>query len=65
LRGKESFLLNVIPDESGLPWRYVAGDPVEAWEEGVEQASALQLLSVEEKADFALVSPGGFPYDMD
>ncbi len=65
MAGKQVFILNVIPDERGLPWRYVAGDLVSAWERGVKTAQELQTLSVPEKADWAIVSPGGYPYDID
>ncbi len=65
LGGKKTFILNVIPDERGLPWRYVAGDPTAAWLRGVAIAEGLQTLLVEEKADWAIVSPGGYPYDID
>ncbi len=65
LKGKNVFILNVIPDENGTPWRYVAGDLVRAWEKGVEIARELQVLYVDHKMDFAIVSPGGHPYDLD
>ena len=65
LLGKKAFLLNVIPDERGIPWRYVAGDPFTAWRKGVEIASDLQTLYVDGKADWVVVSSGGYPYDID
>lgn len=63
--GKRAFILNVIPDETGEPWSYVAGDMVAAWEKGTGIARDLQTLEVEEKLDWVIVSPGGYPYDID
>lgn len=65
MKGKDVFILNVIPDQRGMPWRYVAGDLYAAWEKGIETAEALQTLWVDKKADWAIVSSGGYPYDID
>lgn len=65
LEGKDAFILNVIPDETGEPWFYVAGDMVAAWERGTWIARDLQTLEVDEKLDWVIVSPGGYPYDID
>ena len=65
LAGRKGFLLNVIPDSSGKPHSYIAGDPVEAWREGVKIAIELQTLWVEQKPDTIVVSCGGAPYDLE
>lgn len=62
---KKIFILNVIPDETGSPYCYVAGDLAQAWRRGVELATALQTLYVPEKAALLVVSSGGYPYDLD
>lgn len=65
LDGRKAFLLNVIPDGNGAPYDYVAGHPVKAWEKGVRRAVELQTLWTEEPCDLAVVSSGGYPYDID
>ena len=65
LANKKSFLLNVVTDAMGRPYTYVAGDAFKAWEWGVRQAEALQTIWVDEPADVAIVSCGGYPYDID
>lgn len=62
---RKGFLLNVIPDENGNPYCYVAGDPFQAWLKGTELAQQLQTLWISEKASLVLVSCGGYPYDID
>lgn len=65
LKDKKSFLLNVITDERGKPHSYVAGDFLEAWRKGVREAQVLQTIWVDELADVAFVSCGGYPYDLE
>ena len=65
LKDKKSFLLNVITDERGKPHSYVAGDFLEAWKKGVREAQVLQTIWVDELADVAFVSCGGYPYDLE
>ncbi|QVL35813.1 lactate racemase domain-containing protein [Aminirod propionatiphilus] len=65
LQGRRAFLLNVVPDGKGRPYDYVAGDPVRAWRKGVERAVELQTLWAERECDAAVVSSGGYPYDID
>lgn len=65
LQGKKAFLLNVVPDGAGRLASYVAGDPVKAWEKGFAEAIRLQTLWIPREADMAVVSPGGYPYDVE
>ena len=65
LADKKSFLLNVVTDAMGRPYSYVAGDAFKAWERGVREAEALQTIWIDELADVAIVSCGGYPYDLD
>jgi nickel-dependent lactate racemase len=64
-KGRTIFLLNVVPDETGKPSCYTAGSLDEAWRRGVEMARALQTLHIPGKAALAVVSSGGYPYDID
>jgi nickel-dependent lactate racemase len=59
------FLLNVVPDGDGAPYRYVAGDAEDAWAEGVRIARAIQTLRVPARVGCAVVSCGGHPGDID
>ncbi len=65
LASRQAFLLNVIPDSTGRPYDYVAGDPVKAWRRGVERAVELQTLWTDRRCDIAVVSSGGYPCDID
>ncbi len=59
------YLLNVVPDGDGAPYRYVAGDAEEAWTEGVRIARAIQTLRIPARVGCAVVSCGGHPGDID
>ena len=65
LAGRRSFLLNVIPDGSGEPCSYIAGDVVEGWAQGVSEARKLQTLWADAPPDLVVVSCGGAPFDLD
>lgn len=62
---KKVFILNVVPDHVGEPWLYVAGSLSGAWHSGVGYARTLQTLYIPRKAALAVVSSGGYPYDLD
>ncbi len=59
------YLINVIPDGDGEPYRYVAGDAERAWSEGVRVARAIQTLRIPARVGCAVVSCGGYPGDID
>ena len=59
------YLLNVIPDGDGEPYRYVAGDVEEAWTEGVRIARAIQTLRIPARVGCVVASCGGHPGDID
>lgn len=59
------YLLNVVPDGDGAPYRYVAGDAERAWSEGVRVARAIQTLRIPQKVGCVVTSCGGYPGDID
>ena len=65
LAGRRGFLLNVIPDGSGEPCSYIAGDIIKGWTQGVSEARKLQTLWADVQPDLVVVSCGGAPYDLD
>ncbi|MCF7936889.1 MAG: lactate racemase domain-containing protein [Synergistales bacterium] len=62
---RRGFLLNTVNDREGTPATHVAGDPVEAWEEGIRRAVVLQSLYVDAPCGMAVVSSGGYPQDIE
>lgn len=65
LEGRRGFMLNVIPDDSGQPHSYIAGDIVQAWRQGILEAQKFQTLWADAQPDLLVVSCGGAPYDLD
>ena len=60
-----AFLLNVIVNEDNRISGAVAGHYLEAFEEGKRLLDQAERVSIDRLADFALVSAGGFPKDID
>lgn len=60
-----AFMLNVIVNEDHRISGAVAGHYLEAFEEGKRLLDQAERVSIDHLADFALVSAGGFPKDID
>lgn len=60
-----AFMLNVIVNEDSRISGAVAGHYLEAFEEGKKLLDQAERVSIDRLADFALVSAGGFPKDID
>lgn len=60
-----NFMLNVVPGGDGRLAAAVAGDIAEAFEVGVRAADEIFRVRVDSPADVVLVSPGGYPRDID
>ena len=58
------FIANVVVDSRNEPIDLVAGHWLKAWEEGVRLCEQGSLVPVDELADLVIVSPGGFPKDI-
>ncbi|KUO52511.1 MAG: hypothetical protein APF76_05610 [Desulfitibacter sp. BRH_c19] len=58
------FIVNVILNNDKEIVKVVAGDLIEAHRKGVESAREIFEVPVKEKADVVIVSPGGFPKDL-
>ncbi len=58
------FILNVILDENGDIMAAVAGDCIKAHRRGCEILDSFRKVSVEAQADIVIVSPGGYPKDI-
>jgi lactate racemase len=59
------FVLNVVKNTRGEITSLVAGDLVQAHEQGVKACEAAWKTAVRERYDIAVVSPGNFPKDID
>lgn len=57
------FIINVVMDESDRVVQLVAGDPVRAHRAGCMTARRMYGISLSEKYDIIIVSPGGTPKD--
>ena len=58
------FIANIVADSRNEPVDLVAGHWLKAWEEGVRLCEQGSLVPVDELADLVIVSPGGFPKDI-
>ena len=65
IRGKKCFLLNAIADDTGKPVAWIAGNLIEAWKEGTRTSWSLAGVYVPKKGKRLIVSPGGYPSDLD
>jgi len=58
------FILNVVTNSKKEIVSVVAGDLEEAWYQGVAVSSDMYEVPIDQKADVAVVSAGGFPRDI-
>ncbi|HPB39930.1 MAG TPA: hypothetical protein PLD39_03590, partial [Flexilinea sp.] len=58
------FIVNVILDEHKKIVRCVAGDVIAAHRQGCRYLDQMYSVEIPEKADIVLVSPGGYPKDI-
>jgi len=61
---KVDFILNVVVNTKGEVVRAFAGDLEKAFYEGVKLVDEMYRLLVDRRADIVVVSPGGYPADM-
>jgi len=59
------FMVNVILNPEKKVIKAVAGDVTEAHRQGASFLNSISRTYVQEKADIVIVSPGGFPRDID
>lgn len=58
------FIVNVVTNSSREIVKVVSGDLRAAWEAGIDISAEMYYVGIEEKADAAIVSSGGFPRDI-
>lgn len=58
------FIINVVTNSNREIVKITAGELKEAWYEGIEASASMYHVPLEEKADVAIVSSGGFPRDI-
>ncbi|MFW6001631.1 MAG: nickel-dependent lactate racemase [Halanaerobium sp.] len=58
------FIVNVVTNSSREIVKVVSGDLRAAWEAGIDISAEMYHVEIEEKADAAIVSSGGFPRDI-
>lgn len=58
------FIVNVVLDEKKQIIKAVAGDYIKAHREGCNFLDKLYKVQIKEKADIVIVSPGGYPKDI-
>jgi len=61
---KVDFILNVVTNSKGEVVKAFAGDLEQAFSEGVKVVDEMYRVSVDLKADIVVVSPGGYPADV-
>jgi nickel-dependent lactate racemase len=61
---KVDFILNVVTNSKGEVVRAFAGDLEQAFYEGVKVVDEMYRIQVDRKADIVVVSPGGYPADV-
>ncbi len=61
--GGLDFIANYVSDWQGNVAHIFAGNPYSSWESGVGTAKTLANADFTRRADIAIVSAGGFPYD--
>jgi len=63
LRGRTSLLINVAENGEGEIFHVAKGDWKKAFEEGCEQVNRAGRILINQKADFAIISTGGYEKD--
>ncbi len=61
---KVDFILNVVTNSKGEIARAFAGDLEQAFHEGVKLVEEMYKVPIERRADIVVVSPGGYPADI-
>ena len=61
---KVDFILNVVTNSKGEIVKAFAGDLEQAFYEGVKVADEMYRIPVDRRADIVVVSPGGYPADV-
>jgi nickel-dependent lactate racemase len=61
---KVDFILNVVINSKGEVVRAFAGDLEQAFHEGVKLVDEMYRIPVDRRADIVVVSPGGYPADV-
>lgn len=61
---KIDFIVNVVLDEKKNIIKAVAGDVIQAHRDGCRFLDGLYKVGIKEKADIVIVSPGGYPKDI-
>jgi nickel-dependent lactate racemase len=61
---KVDFILNVVLNSKGEIVRAFAGDMEQAFHEGVKLVDEMYRIPVDRRADIVVVSPGGYPADV-
>jgi nickel-dependent lactate racemase len=61
---KVNFILNVVANSKGEVVRAFAGDLEQAFHEGVKVVDEMYRIPVDRMADIVVVSPGGYPADL-
>ena len=59
------FAINIVQNSSHQLVKAFAGDVKEIFQEGVKVIDSMYKVSVDTLADIVIVSPGGYPYDID
>ncbi len=62
---KVDFILNVVTNSKGEIVKAFAGDLEQAFNEAVKLVNEMYRVTVDNRADIVVVSPGGYPADMD
>jgi nickel-dependent lactate racemase len=62
---KVNFILNVVTNSKGEIVKAFAGDLEQAFNEAVKLVDEMYRVPVDNRADIVVVSPGGYPADMD
>ena len=58
------FIVNSVSDYQGNLAHIVAGNPFTSWKSGVDSAASIARADFSRRADIAIVSAGGTPYDL-
>jgi nickel-dependent lactate racemase len=62
---KSDFILNIVTNSKGELVRAFAGDLEKAHAEGVKLVDEMYRVPIERRAKIVVVSPGGYPFDID
>lgn len=63
--GKADFIVNIVTNSKGELVRAFAGDLEQAFHEAVNLVDEMYKVPIDHRADIVIVSPGGYPRDID